>query len=163
MYNEQAIKHHAETYGQCVIAHLHRVGWERARTLDGASGYCVRYGIRKHAPRNICLVAGLRVRALQGQLYKYKFMRTKNKSAVAVADLEKAWAAFYDSTKVENEKELAKQGWKTIRAIAEESKLTVAAISCRVETAVGKGILETKKATIQTNQGIREVNLYRPT
>jgi hypothetical protein len=62
-------------------------------------------------------------------------MRAKNKSAVAVADLEKAWAAFYNSTKVENEKELAKQGWKTIRAIAEESKLTVAAISCRVETA----------------------------
>ena len=27
MYNEQAIKHHAETYGQCVLAHLHRVGW----------------------------------------------------------------------------------------------------------------------------------------
>jgi len=81
---------------------------------------------------------------------------------VAVADLEKAWAAFYDSKKVENEKELAKQGWKTIRAIAEESKLTIAAVSCRVETAIGKGILETKKATIQTNQGVREVNFFRP-
>jgi DNA-binding Lrp family transcriptional regulator len=90
-------------------------------------------------------------------------MRTKNKSAVAVANVSKAWSAFYDATKVENEKELAKQGWKTIRAIAEESKLTVAAISCRVETAIGKGILETKKATIRTNQGVREVNLYRPT
>jgi len=89
-------------------------------------------------------------------------MRAKNQSTVAVADLEKAWADFYDSTKVENEKELAKQGWKTIRAIAEKSKLTVAAVSCRVETAIGKGILETKKATIQTNQGVREVNLYRP-
>jgi hypothetical protein len=40
MYNVQAIRDHAETYGQCVLAHLHRVGWERARTLDGASGYC---------------------------------------------------------------------------------------------------------------------------
>ena len=90
-------------------------------------------------------------------------MRKTTKQPVAVADLEKAWAAFYDSTKVENERELAKQGWKTIRAIAEESKLTVAAVSCRVETAIGKGILETKKATIRTNQGVREVNLYRPT
>jgi hypothetical protein len=81
---------------------------------------------------------------------------------LALADLEKAWAAFYASTKVENEKELGKQGWKTVRAIAEESKMTVAAISCRVETAIGKGILETKKATIRTNQGVREVNLYRP-
>ena len=89
-------------------------------------------------------------------------MRTKTKQPVALADLEKAWAAFYDSTKVESEKDLAKQGWKTIRAIAEESKLTVAAISCRVETAIGRGILETKKATIRTNQGVREVNLYRP-
>ena len=89
-------------------------------------------------------------------------MRTKNKSAVAVADVNKAWEAFYSTTKAENEKELAKQGWKTIRAIANESKLTVASISCRVETAIGKGMLETKKATIQTNQGAREVNLYRP-
>jgi DNA-binding Lrp family transcriptional regulator len=89
-------------------------------------------------------------------------MRKTTKQPLAVADLEKAWAAFYDSTKVESEKDLAKQGWKTIRAIAEESKLTVAAVSCRVETAIGKGILETKKATIRTNQGVREVNLYRP-
>ena len=89
-------------------------------------------------------------------------MRTKNKSAVAVANVNEAWSAFYETTKVESEKDLAKQGWKTIRAIANESKLTVASISCRVETAIGKGMLETKKATIQTNQGAREVNLYRP-
>ena len=89
-------------------------------------------------------------------------MRTKNKSAVAIADVNKAWESFYETTKVESEKDLAKQGWKTIRAISTESKMTVAAITCRVETAVGKGMLETKKATIQTNQGAREVNLYRP-
>ena len=89
-------------------------------------------------------------------------MRTKNKSAVAIADVNNAWESFYETTKVESEKDLAKQGWKTIRAIANESKLTVASISCRVETALGKGILESKKATIQTNQGAREVNLYRP-
>ena len=89
-------------------------------------------------------------------------MRTKNKSAVAIADVNKAWESFYDTTKVESEKDLAKQGWKTIRAISTESKMTVAAITCRVETAVGKGMLESKKATIQTNQGAREVNLYRP-
>jgi hypothetical protein len=41
MFNVQAIMHHAETYGRCVIGHLHRVGQERARTLDGVSGYCV--------------------------------------------------------------------------------------------------------------------------
>jgi hypothetical protein len=89
-------------------------------------------------------------------------MRTKNKSALAIADVNKAWESFYETTKVESEKDLAKQGWKTIRAISTESKMTVAAITCRVETAVGKGMLETKKATIQTNQGAREVNLYRP-
>lgn len=89
-------------------------------------------------------------------------MRTKTKQPVAIADVNKAWDAFYQTTKVENEKDLAKQGWKTIRAISTESKMTVAAITCRVETAVGKGTLETKKATIQTNQGAREVNLYRP-
>jgi len=90
-------------------------------------------------------------------------MRTKNKSAVALAAVNKAWDAFYDATKVESEKDLARQGWKTIRTISEEAKLTIAAITCRVETAIGKGTLETKKATIQTKQGVREVKLYRPT
>lgn len=41
MYNVSAIRDHAETYGSCVLAHLHRVGWERARRDDHASGYCV--------------------------------------------------------------------------------------------------------------------------
>ena len=89
-------------------------------------------------------------------------MRKTTKQPVAIADVNKAWESFYETTKVESEKDLAKQGWKTIRAISTESKMTVAAITCRVETAVGKGMLETKKATIQTNQGAREVNLYRP-
>ena len=89
-------------------------------------------------------------------------MRTKTKQPLALAAVNEAWASFYSTTKVESEKDLAKQGWKTIRTISTESKMTVAAISCRVETAVGKGMLETKKATIQTNQGVREVKLYRP-
>ena len=41
MFNVTAIRDHAETYGNVVMAHLHRVGWERARNIDGASGYCV--------------------------------------------------------------------------------------------------------------------------
>ena len=41
MFNVSAIRDHAETYGNVVMAHLHRVGWERARNIDGASGYCV--------------------------------------------------------------------------------------------------------------------------
>lgn len=41
MFNVSAIRDHAETYGNVVLAHLHRVGWERARNIDGASGYCV--------------------------------------------------------------------------------------------------------------------------
>jgi hypothetical protein len=41
MYNISAIRDHAETYGDVVLAHLHRVGWERARNFDGNSGYCV--------------------------------------------------------------------------------------------------------------------------
>ena len=89
-------------------------------------------------------------------------MRTKNQSAVAVANVSTAWSAFYETTKVESEKELTDQGWKTIRTIADESKLTIASVNCRVQTAVGKGTLESKKATIQTNQGVREVKLYRP-
>ena len=109
------------------------------------------------------MVAGIRVRLLQGRFDYRKSMRKKNQSSVAVANLSKAWSAFYDATKVESEEDLANQGWKTIRTISEEAKLTIAAITCRVETAVGKGMLETKKATIQTNQGVREVKFFRPT
>jgi hypothetical protein len=90
-------------------------------------------------------------------------MRKKNESSVAIANVNKAWSAFYETTKAESEKELEEQGWKTLRTIASESRLTIAAVNCRVQTAVGKGTLESKKATIQTNQGVREVKLYRPT
>ena len=90
-------------------------------------------------------------------------MRKKNQSAVAIANVGEAWSRFYETTRVESEEELAEQGWKSLRTIASESKLTIAAVNCRVQTAVGKGTLESKKATIQTNQGVREVKLYRPT
>jgi len=90
-------------------------------------------------------------------------MRKKNQSAVAIANVNKAWSAFLETTKVESEKELEEQGWKTVRTIASESKLTIASVNCRLETAVGKGMLKTKKATIQTNQGVREVRFFRPT
>ena len=89
-------------------------------------------------------------------------MRTKTKQPVAIAAVNEAWSSFYSTTKVESEKDLAKQGWKTVRTIAEESKLTIASITCRVQTLVGKRMLESKKATIQTNQGVREVKFYRP-
>jgi hypothetical protein len=43
-WNENAIRDHADFLAQdCVIAHLHRHGVERARTLGGATGYCVGY------------------------------------------------------------------------------------------------------------------------
>ena len=41
MYNEMAIRDHAEMVGNCVIAHLHRTGEERGRRRGGATGYCL--------------------------------------------------------------------------------------------------------------------------
>src|SRR5205823_758530 len=41
MFNELAIRDHAEAVGNCIIAHLHRTGEERGRRMDGATGYCV--------------------------------------------------------------------------------------------------------------------------
>lgn len=41
MYGEQAIRDHAEHFGRCVIAHLHRVGSAPARRSDHARAYCV--------------------------------------------------------------------------------------------------------------------------
>lgn len=41
MYNQQAIRDHAEAFGKCVIGHLHRVGQEQGRVRVGATGYCV--------------------------------------------------------------------------------------------------------------------------
>lgn len=41
MFNEMAIRDHAELVGKCLIAHLHRVGQERGRRIGGATGYCV--------------------------------------------------------------------------------------------------------------------------
>lgn len=41
MFNEAAIRDHAELVGNCVIAHLHRTGEERGRRRGGATGYCI--------------------------------------------------------------------------------------------------------------------------
>lgn len=41
MFNEMAIRDHAESVGNCIIAHLHRTGEERGRVRGGATGYCV--------------------------------------------------------------------------------------------------------------------------
>ena len=44
MFNENAIRDHAEFHGRnVIIAHLHRQGMERARASRGATGYCVGY------------------------------------------------------------------------------------------------------------------------
>jgi hypothetical protein len=44
MFNENAIRDHAEYVGtDCIIAHLHRQGLERARQVRGATGWCVGY------------------------------------------------------------------------------------------------------------------------
>lgn len=41
MFNESAIRDHADMAGSCMIAHLHRAGVERGRILGGATGICV--------------------------------------------------------------------------------------------------------------------------
>jgi predicted transcriptional regulator len=89
-------------------------------------------------------------------------MRKTTKQPVALANIEQAWAEFYETTKVESEADLLRDGWKTARTIAEDTKITIAAINSRLDLAANKGLLETRKATIQTKQGIREVNLFRP-
>lgn len=41
MFGEQAIRDHAESIGNCVIAHLHRVGEAPARNVVPATAYCL--------------------------------------------------------------------------------------------------------------------------
>lgn len=40
MFNEMAMRDHAEYHGKCIIAHLHRCGQERGRRRGGATCYC---------------------------------------------------------------------------------------------------------------------------
>jgi hypothetical protein len=41
MFNEMAIRDHAEHFGKCIFAHLHRAGIQTARRSDHAVGMCV--------------------------------------------------------------------------------------------------------------------------
>ncbi len=41
MFNEMAIRDHAEHFGKCLFAHLHRCASSPARRSDRATGYCV--------------------------------------------------------------------------------------------------------------------------
>jgi len=43
MYSENAVRDHAEQFGKCVIAHLHKVVSVPGRRNDRARGYCVGY------------------------------------------------------------------------------------------------------------------------
>ena len=89
-------------------------------------------------------------------------MRKKNESSVAFAAVNEAWEAFYKVSKHESETDLDKQGWKTARAIASETKSTIAATNSRLEIAISRNQIESKKARIMTKQGLREVNFFRP-
>lgn len=41
MFNEMALRDHAEVFGSCVIAHLHKPGEATGRRVDGARALCV--------------------------------------------------------------------------------------------------------------------------
>jgi hypothetical protein len=41
MFNLSAIRDHAESHGNCIMGHLHRVGVEPGRTLNPSTAYCV--------------------------------------------------------------------------------------------------------------------------
>jgi predicted phosphodiesterase len=41
MYNENAIRDHAEHFGKCVFGHLHKVGEAAGRRTDNPKAYCV--------------------------------------------------------------------------------------------------------------------------
>jgi len=41
MWGEQALRDHAEHFGKCVIAHVHKTGEVQARRSDHATGWCV--------------------------------------------------------------------------------------------------------------------------
>lgn len=43
MYNENAVRDHAEQFGKCVLAHLHRVASAPGRRSDNPQAYCVGY------------------------------------------------------------------------------------------------------------------------
>lgn len=89
-------------------------------------------------------------------------MREKTKPSLALADIDSAWSAFFKSSEFETEESLAKQGWKTVRAIAAESGRTAASMASILDIAVQNKKVETKKAKIRTKQGIRDVGIYRP-
>jgi hypothetical protein len=89
-------------------------------------------------------------------------MRKTTKQPVALAAVNKAWEAFYKVSKHDSEADLEKQGWKTARAIASETKSTIAATNSRLEIAINRTQIESKKARVMTKQGLREVNFFRP-
>ena len=89
-------------------------------------------------------------------------MRTKNKSSVASADLNKAWSAFFEDVAVCDPAEMKKEGWMTNMEISEISKLKGEAGRQLAEKGVRSGVLEKKVAKILVNGRRWNVNFYRP-
>jgi len=89
-------------------------------------------------------------------------MRKKNQSALASADLNKAWSAFFEDVAVCDPAEMKKEGWMTNMEISEISKLKGEAGRQLAEKGVRSGVLEKKVAKILVNGRRWNVNFYRP-
>jgi len=89
-------------------------------------------------------------------------MRKKNQSAVASADLNKAWNAFFEEAAVCDPAELKEQGWMTNAEISEQSNLKGEAGRKLADGGLRSGVLEKKVAKILINGRRWNVNFYRP-
>jgi hypothetical protein len=89
-------------------------------------------------------------------------MRKKKRPTVASPDLSAAWAKFYDSTKEDDLAALAADGWKSITQMVNESGKPLATITSRMKTLVPQKVFEKKIVRALTNNGVRELALYRP-
>lgn len=76
--------------------------------------------------------------------------------------VSKAWDAFYEANKSDDGAKLQAQGWRTVRQVADDLGVSVAAASSRLEIQLAAKKVEKRKARVVSNRGAREVTLYRP-
>lgn len=89
-------------------------------------------------------------------------MRAKKTKSVAIANVELAWANLFASTVVHDVKDLAKQGWRSINEISDQSGRLSNTVFGILTAAVKKGQFECLKVKAESNGKVVVINFYRP-
>jgi predicted transcriptional regulator len=89
-------------------------------------------------------------------------MRTKKRTPVAASNITAAWAKVFEDAKIDDIKQLHREGWRSVYDIADQSGRSRNTTSNVLEAEVKSGRFEKKLAKVKRGSQIKQLCFYRP-